>query len=515
MLTNMSYTKNYIYIYISQFISILVGFASIFIVVPYISADPSIYGIYSICTSITVFLSYADFGFLGAGAKFAAEHYARGEKEKEIEVLGFTHFVFLLVVIILSTIFGVLSYNPTLLIKDIQLGTEMQIARLLLLILAISSPVVVFQRMMQIVFSTRLQDFKVQRIITLGNILKILMIYIFFSNDRYDIVGYYLCFNIINLIVTVINIIQAKLELKISFKDIFTSFKFNINVFRRVKNLAFSTFVGSILWVIFYELDVIVIGRTLGARFVAMYSVGLTVLNLIRSMLGVFFTPFNSRFNHFIALDQEDNLKMYILHIHKLMFFITVFPLITLFIFSRPFVYSWLGLEYQESIPVVALLVLCNLMAFIQYPIGNLMIAMQKIKYIFITNIISPIIFWLGVLLTIKFIGIYSFAVFKLIAFIFLGCIYLYYALKFLKIPFLDFFKLVIKPYIPALLFSISCSILTVRCIPFEEKSFLNLVLCMLIIFSIIVIDFVISLFCSHSLRDYLFKLIYTVRERH
>lgn len=513
MLTNISYTKNYIRIYIVQFISILVGFASIFVVVPHISADPSIYGIYSICTSITIFLSYADFGFLGAGAKFAAEHYARAEKEKEIEILGFTHFIFLLVVIILSAIFGIFSYNPTLLIKDIQLGTEMQIAKRLLLILAISSPVVVFQRMMQIVFSVRLQDYKVQRVITLGNVLKILMIYIFFSNDKYDIVGYYLCFNIINILTTIINIFQAKLALNIGFKDILTSFKFNINVFKRVKDLAFSTFVGSILWVIFYELDTIVIGRTLGARSVAMYSVGLTVLNLIRSMLGVFFTPFNSRFNHFIAFNQDDSLKAYILHIHKIMFFITVFPLITLSIFSKPFVLSWLGLEYQQAIPVVALLVLCNLLAFIQYPIGNLMIAKQKIKYIYITNLIPPIMFWLGVLLTVKFIGIYSFAVFKLLSFIVIGCIYWYYALKFLKISFLDFFKYVVKPYIPALLISIFCSIISVRYITFNEKSFLNLVLCILIIVAIIVIDFVISLFCSYTLRDYFFKIIYMVKK--
>lgn len=67
-----SYTKNYIKIDFLQILSILLGFVSMFIVVPYLSSDQTTYGIYSVCISVTIFLSYAYLYFLGAGQKYAA-----------------------------------------------------------------------------------------------------------------------------------------------------------------------------------------------------------------------------------------------------------------------------------------------------------------------------------------------------------------------------------------------------------------------------------------------------------
>lgn len=88
-----TYWKNYIKIYVSQTISIILGFVSLFIVVPYLSSNTEIYGIYSICISITVFFSYADLGFLSAGNKYASEFYIRNEKKEEIAYIASSHFI--------------------------------------------------------------------------------------------------------------------------------------------------------------------------------------------------------------------------------------------------------------------------------------------------------------------------------------------------------------------------------------------------------------------------------------
>ena len=88
-----SYTKNYLKIYFWQILSILLNLFSIFIVIPRLSSQPLIYGIYSICASAVIFLSYADLGFMNAGYKYASECYARGEKKEEIKVIGFVSFV--------------------------------------------------------------------------------------------------------------------------------------------------------------------------------------------------------------------------------------------------------------------------------------------------------------------------------------------------------------------------------------------------------------------------------------
>jgi O-antigen/teichoic acid export membrane protein len=106
-----SYTQNYIKIYATQSLSMLLGFMSLFVVVPYLSADKITYGIYTVCVSISIFLSYADLGFLGAGMKYAAECYSREEKEKEIALIGFTHFILLIFVLLLCGVFLFFSFN--------------------------------------------------------------------------------------------------------------------------------------------------------------------------------------------------------------------------------------------------------------------------------------------------------------------------------------------------------------------------------------------------------------------
>ena len=84
---NKSFFFNYVKIYIWEAISFVFKFISMFIVIPFISKEPAIFGIYSICISLGIFLNYADLGFLKATKKYAAEFYAREERIEEMKFL--------------------------------------------------------------------------------------------------------------------------------------------------------------------------------------------------------------------------------------------------------------------------------------------------------------------------------------------------------------------------------------------------------------------------------------------
>lgn len=68
-----SYTSNYFKIYLLGGLVFVFRFLSMFIVIPFLSGEPSIYSISAICISLSIFLNYADMGFLKATKKYAAE----------------------------------------------------------------------------------------------------------------------------------------------------------------------------------------------------------------------------------------------------------------------------------------------------------------------------------------------------------------------------------------------------------------------------------------------------------
>ena len=78
------YTSSYLKNYVFQVLATVIGFLSLFIVVPFISENQTLYGIYSVCVSLSVFFNYADLGLLTAGQKYAGEYYAQGNKKDEI-----------------------------------------------------------------------------------------------------------------------------------------------------------------------------------------------------------------------------------------------------------------------------------------------------------------------------------------------------------------------------------------------------------------------------------------------
>ena len=98
------YTKKIFKIYIWKTLSIILGFLSLALVIPKISSNKEIYGIYMVCVSAMVMLRYADLGFYKAVFKYSAEYYAKGELDSEIKMVGFNSFVMLIIIAFISLV---------------------------------------------------------------------------------------------------------------------------------------------------------------------------------------------------------------------------------------------------------------------------------------------------------------------------------------------------------------------------------------------------------------------------
>jgi O-antigen/teichoic acid export membrane protein len=502
-----SYTKNYLKIYLWQGVSLVLNFLSMFVVIPYLTSDPITYGIYSVCISFSIFLAYADLGFMGAGQKYAAEYFAKGDKEEEIKVIGFTNFILVVFLLLFSMGFFVLSQQPELLVKGIDTANQYYVASSLLLILTIFTPTTLLQRLLQMIFGIRMEDFIVQRTNIIGSVFKILSVLWFFRIGKYDIVGYFLFTQIVNFIATLITLFIARKRYNYDFRFLFSSIYFNKAVFDKTKGLAFASLFITVSWILYYELDSVAIGKFLGANQVAIYAIGLTVLSFFRSILGILFSPFNVRFNHFVGSGDESALKSFYLQIVTILAPIVVFPILTIAILAKPIVYTWVGSDYAESVAVIQLLVFCNFFAFITYPTNSMLIAKEQQKTLYFVNTLLPFVFWTGIALTISVLGVNSFAVFKLVAFLFSAVVLYKLMIGYLNLNMLDSIKKIFFPMLFPLLFLIVASFLVRDYLP-QEKSKINLLTVAVVMGGLIVVSFVIQYFASEKWRQQMSKTL-------
>ena len=494
------YSKNFFKIYLWQGLSFILTFLSLFIVVPIISTDKPIYGIYTVCMSLSIFLSYADLGFLGAGQKFAAEYFAKKDIQNEIRVTGFTAFILLICLLLFSGVFLVLSYHPQWIIKNLTDFSEFEIAKYLLLILALSTPITLLQRVVQTIYIVRLEDYVYQRINIIGNLLKISAVFYFFRDTSYDIVGYFLFIQLINLCATVINIGLARRRYGYNIYALFRAIRFDREVFDYTKSLAYSLFFSMFSWVLYYELDTIAIGSFWGAEKVAIYSIGLTLLTFIRNIFGILFSPFSARFNHLEGLRDETNLRTLLDKILILYAPITMFSLLSVALLAKPLVFSWVDVSYRSSVPIVHFLVLCNFFAFISYPLGMLLVAKQRVKEMFFINWLIPLIFWIGILVSKNYFEERSFAIFKLISFFIMAVVYYRFLLRFLNISLVNSLKRYIFATFPSVLFLISFYFISKDWFVFE-KSIKNLIIVTFIMGGVFSFSLLIHYFTSSNFR--------------
>lgn len=452
-----SFAVNYLKIYFWQGLSILLGFLSMFIVTPFLSGDRSVFGIYSVCISVSIFLAYADLGFLGSGQKYAAEEYARGNLEEERRIVGFSGFILLVFVLVCSAVFFYLSYFPSILITNLS-SDEKKIASSLLFVLAFFAPVTVLQRITQMIYSIRIEDFIYQRISICGNIVRIISTFYFFRQGHYDIVAYFTFIQITNIIVVVIMLILANRRYAYSILNLFKSIRFDVKIFTKTKSLAFSSLFLTFSWILYYECDNFVIGKLLGPEKIAIYAMGFTLMSFLRSILGTLFMPFSSRFNQYCGVNDIDGLKKSFSQVISFTLPLVVLFISTILILLKPLIFTWVGAQYASSVSVAWFLVACNLFAFISYPCGLLLSAQLRIKTLYVMGAILPFVYWMGVIFTYSWLGLESFAIFKFIAFSLSALLYLIITLKYLGFSIWKFLEYFIFRNIPS--FVILCSVL-------------------------------------------------------
>jgi O-antigen/teichoic acid export membrane protein len=504
---NKSFTGNFLSIYFWQGIAIILNLLSLFIVTPLITRDPVIYGIYSLCVFITIFLSYADIGFLGAGYKYASENYAKNDLHGEIKIIGFVGFILMIFCGIYELFVGLLIFKPQFLISNLSSPVHQAIASNMFIILFFSAPLFILQRIFQMIFGIRLEDYVYQRVNAFFNLIKIASVYLFINPSGYNIVGYFMFIQAMNLLAAMVTLGIVRSKYKYDLIELYRSIRFSKEVYIRTRVLAFGSLFATIAWIIVYELDLLVIAKLLGPEMIAYYAVGLTLISFFRSIYGTLFNPFSARFNHFVALKDIDGLKKYYFNILVITLPLTVFPILSLSLLMKPFIYCWVGPHYLMSIPIASLLVLSYVFSCISYPGGLLITAQERVRSMIIFNTIMCFVYWGGISLTYPWLGLLAFGLFKFVTFSIIALMYLVISMRFIDFNIKKMFN---KVLLPALLPIATIIIGAWLALPFlpTSKGVWNLLTVIITGAGLSLIALMIYYMIARDFRDYVHKVL-------
>lgn len=408
------FSKKLVKLYLFRFIGIITSILSYAIVIPRLSSNNQSYGIYTVVVSLMMLLQYADFGFLGAGQKYASEAFARGEIFFEIEILAFVHFILFIVVVFYSLSLVYIYFNPGLVFNSLS-SIDTNLAKNLILIFIVSSPLIIIQRFVSAVFSIRIEDYVLQYVEITSSIIKIASTFFFFQNNRYDIVGYIFFIQFLNFLSVFIELIIIRIRYKYNFKLVLKEFRFNRKIFQLTKKMALTSIVTTVAWIMYYELDSVYVSKLYNPKTVALFAIGITLLTFSRSLMNAFFSPFQTKFNHLRGIKDEESLSSFFIRVIILSFPICVIAPICIIILMKQLIISWVGMDYIESIIISRILIINLFFSFLLVPISYLAMAREKFKFILISSASLPFFYLISYLVLVNFFGLYSFPLAKII----------------------------------------------------------------------------------------------------
>ncbi|WP_293302837.1 lipopolysaccharide biosynthesis protein [Pedobacter sp. UBA4863] len=412
-----------------------------FVVTPYLAENQRYFGIYTFVMSLNLFLSYADFGFLNAGVKFASEAFAKNDRKEETETLGFVTFILATVFLLFGVVVLIFYFFPHSILSGLNTEDTVQLIKELLLVFIICLPILVAHRIIQLIFNIRLHDYKYQRIYSILNLFKIASVFLFFKNGEYHIVAYYALTQFLTFISVFLGGFLAIKNYQYSFLGFFKQIKFNSRVYKKTKGLAFNSLFVTICWVLYYELDILVIGKFVGLKEVAIFNICISVMTLARSLYSIVYNPFAAKFNHYLGRNQLTEFKSTFYKLLVLGLPLSLVPTTVIIVTMKSFVLSWVGVSYASAIPIISIMFASYYFTFLSNPMGIAMVSLQKIKNLYFVSAILPAVYWVGILISFKYFGLFSFGLFKFFAFFISGLYYLYQAKSIFNINWIVFLK--------------------------------------------------------------------------
>ncbi len=315
------------------------------------------YGLFSLASSAVSYLSLLSFGFGSTIIRYISKYRAEGNKQAEETAYGFFLALYCLLALLVMICGTIISFNIEPIFQRGLSVQELEKMKILVMIMTVNSALSFPNSVVSSIITAhekyifrKLVDMMATVVAPLANLIAL---YLGFAS-----VGMATAATIVQLSMMPINIIYCSKKLCI--KPVFA--KLPISLIREMLGFSAFVFIASIVDMLFWATDKVILGMLSGSVAVAVYNVGSTfnnmVMNLSTSISGVL-TP---RITGMVIKDAtKTELTELFIKIGRLQFIVIALIVSGFTVFGQPFIELWAGESYADAywIAILTMFPLC------------------------------------------------------------------------------------------------------------------------------------------------------------
>lgn len=334
------------------------------------------YGLYGIAQSVMGYIGLLNFGIGGTIVRYLSKYRAEGDKEQEERVAG-------LFVKIYSVICCLILAAGLLFAANIQIYSrsltdeELETLRVLVVLMTINTAVFLpFSVFSSIILAHERYIFNklVGMLSSIASpILNLVLLFCGFGS-----VGLVVSATILNFVTYSIYTVYAikKLQIRPSFQ------KAESGLLQEILRFSFFVFLASIVDILYWSTDKLIIGWAVGSVATAVYNIGASFNGYVTSLSTAISGLLVPRLTEMVVKDApKEQFTEIFIKVGRLQFIIISFIVSAFVAFGRQFIAIWAGPGYEDSYYVALLTMIPVTIPLIQNTGLNILYALNKHKF--------------------------------------------------------------------------------------------------------------------------------------
>lgn len=413
------------------------------------------YGLYSLSSSVTSYLSLLNFGVGAVVVRYITKYKVTDDYVGVRKVLGLFLTIYSVIALLVCAGGVILSSVSDVFFSEGLTPAEVQKLKILIVIMSLSMAITFIQSVFSAV-CVAFEKYIFQRVIAImGTVavpaFNLLILFAGFGSAGMACVG-----AILQLLFTLLYIIHTTKRLGITpiFKNMPT------NLLKELFGFCAFVFLASVVDLLYWSTDKVLIGATLGSAAVAVYNVGGVFTSMMQSMSSSISNVFTPRVTTLVVKKAPvSEISELLIRIGRIQFLIVSLILSGYITFGKKFIFFWAGAGYSDAYYIALLTMIPLAIPLIQSIAFSTVMAQNKHHFRAIAYAVIAVVNLVATVIVLPHFGIIGAAACTGIAFILGNGIIMniyYYRVIGLDIPgfWKNILKMAIVPIAAAAVFS-------------------------------------------------------------